>query len=111
MIQFLLRLRFPGPASLLGLLLVPLLQPVMAQDASFLITRDIPYGSAGKPDSEFQTLDVYWKDVAKKRPVIIYVHDGGWAFGDKSDVHEKPKFFAVHDISFISMNYRLRWEY
>ena len=34
-------------------------------------------------DYELQTLDVYWQDNKRKRPAIIYLHGGGWAFGDK----------------------------
>ncbi|MCB1693725.1 MAG: alpha/beta hydrolase [Pseudomonadales bacterium] len=93
------------------IVLLPSASPALAEDVAPLVTRDVVYGDPKKPDSELQSLDIYWKDNAKKRAVIIYVHDGGWAFGDKSDVHLKPNFFALHDIAFVSMNYRLRWDY
>lgn len=76
----------------------------------FLVSRDIVYGDPNRPDFQLQSLDIFWKDNLKQRPVVIYVHGGAWALGDKSDVHRKPGFFSVHDMAFISMNYRLRWE-
>ncbi|MFT7220779.1 MAG: arylformamidase [Candidatus Azotimanducaceae bacterium] len=47
----------------------------------------------------------------RKLPVILYLHGGGWAFGDKKDVHLKPHFFTRNGFAFVSMNYRLRWDY
>lgn len=74
------------------------------------------YGSdASQPDHELQTLDVYWsRSPAKrleKRPVIIYLHGGGWAFGDKSDINGKADHFVPNGFGFVSINYRLRWDY
>ena len=85
--------------------------PLASAQQNYLVTSNIVYGDPSRPDREFQSLDIYWQDNVKKRPVIIYIHDGGWALGDKSDVGLKPQFFADHDMSFISMNYRLRWDY
>ncbi len=82
-----------------------------SDDVPFQTTLNVFYGDAAGSDKSLQSLDIYWKDNATRRPVVIYLHDGGWAFGDKSDVHLKPRFFALHDIAFISMNYRLRWEH
>lgn len=84
--------------------------PATAAEASYLVSRDIFYGAKPGPDRKLQSLDLYWKDNLRKRPVIIYVHDGAWALGDKAEVHKKPAFFSHHDIAFVSMNYRLRWE-
>jgi acetyl esterase/lipase len=83
----------------------------VAQDATFRTTKDVIFGDPQRPDRALQSLDVYWKDNGKPRPVVIYVHGGGWFFGDKSEVHHKPDFFAAHDMAFISTNYRLRAEY
>lgn len=83
-----------------------------AQEQPYQVTRDVYYGSTPEArDREYQLLDVYWQDKTKRRPVIIYVHGGGWAFGDKSDVHHKPGFFVPQGYAFISMNYRLRWDF
>jgi acetyl esterase/lipase len=85
-----------------------------AESSSYQTTLDIHYVPADATDSvsekSLQSLDIYWQGKNQKMPVIIYVHGGGWAFGDKSDVHEKPGFFLSQGIAFISMNYRLRWD-
>lgn len=58
-----------------------------------------------------QMMDIYTPQDVERAPVVLYVHGGGWAFGDKKDVNLKPHFFASKGIAFASMNYRLRWEY
>lgn len=97
------------------LYLVLVVAPVVAGAESLSVpyeeTRDIYYGDPEARDRDYQSLDVYWQDDSKQRPVIIYVHGGGWAFGDKADVQRKPDFFAAQDIALVSMNYRLRWDY
>ena len=77
----------------------------------YQVDSNLYYGDTSKPDKELQSLDVYWQDNKAERPVIIYVHGGGWAFGDKSDVNLKPDFFLPQGFVFVSMNYRLRWDY
>jgi arylformamidase len=78
----------------------------------FTLTSDIPY-VAQKLDevTSLQTLDVYRPNNIDLVPVILYVHGGGWAFGDKEDVHVKPNYFTLHGLAFVSMNYRLRWDH
>jgi arylformamidase len=82
-----------------------------ATSSTYNVTRDIVYGDPQDAYSELQSLDIYWQDNKVARPVIIYVHGGSWALGDKSDVNSKPDFFVPEDIVFISMNYRLRWDH
>ena len=79
-----------------------------AQDETdlFLVARDLSYG-----DSDLQKLDVYYRSRTSRLPVVIYVHGGGWAFGSKDDVHSKPQYFDKQNVAFISMDYRLRWDY
>lgn len=52
-------------------------------------------------------LDVYAPAGAKKRPVVFWIHGGGWQAGDKSMVHSKPQAFADRGFVFVSTNYRL----
>ena len=43
---------------------------------------DIPYGS----DSPAQRLDLFWPEAGEGPfPTLVYVHGGGFAFGDKRD--------------------------
>lgn len=78
----------------------------------FTLTSNITY-VAQKLDevTSLQTLDVYRPNNIDLAPVILYVHGGGWAFGDKKDVHVKPNYFTLKGLAFVSMNYRLRWDY
>jgi len=80
-----------------------------------LETKDLYYGEGElapgeKPDPQ-NTLDVYLPRGNGPWPVVVFVHGGGWAFGDKEDIYLMPEFFVSNDISFVSINYRLRWEY
>ncbi|WP_251553426.1 alpha/beta hydrolase [Neobacillus muris] len=76
-------------------------QPAQAQ--SFSQTH-VKYGSEPR-----QTMDIYTPidGGQQSRPVIIYVHGGGWMHGDKSNVAEKPDFFTNKGYAFISVNYQL----
>lgn len=60
--------------------------------------------------SNFQKLDVYTpKRSDSPRPVVIYIHGGGWSTGDKSNpfVVEYGPEIVKNDLAFISINYRL----
>ncbi len=80
------------------LALVSLLAQAQAQD----VKRDIPYG-----DAERQVLDIYSAPGTKDRPVVFWIHGGGWETGDKSDVQIKPQVFVEKGFVFVSTNYRL----
>ena len=105
---------------LLGLCLQLPGLPVMADQQGqvddtfdFVTTRDVPYVPSRLDHTvdPLQTLDIYRPGDIADAPVILYIHGGGWAFGDKKDVHLKPYFFTLQGFAFVSMNYRLRWDY
>ena len=52
-------------------------------------------------------LDVYSPPGAKDRPVVFWIHGGGWQAGDKSSVQVKPRAFTDRGFVFVSTNYRL----
>ena len=62
-------------------------------------------------DPNLLSLDVYGPDLAPgcpPPPVMIYVHGGGWAVGDKSQgVRDKIDWFNSRGWVFVSVNYRL----
>ena len=79
--------------------------PSMAGVAN--IQRNVAYCNT---TSNFQKLDVYTPkhdDVA--RPVVVYIHGGGWSTGDKSNpfVVDYGAEIVKSDLAFISINYRL----
>ncbi len=67
---------------------------------------DIPYLEDGH---ERHVLDIYTAGnaIAESRPVMFWIHGGGWQAGDKSDVALKPKVLTDRGFVFVSINYRL----
>lgn len=68
------------------------------------ITWNVPFVEKA---SEQQTLDIYSPEKAHDAPVVVYVHRGEWAKGDKSEVSYKPKLLNERGIVLVSVNYRL----
>ena len=73
--------------------------------------RDLAYADS---KDEKQTLDVYRpaedNDGPAKnagRPIVFWVHGGGWMRGDKAEVKLKPRLFVDAGCVFISTNYRV----
>jgi len=69
-----------------------------------IVKSNIPYA---EPANERQMLDVYTPDNARNRPVVFWIHGGGWQAGDKTSVQLKPKAFVEKGFVFVSTNYRL----
>lgn len=68
------------------------------------VRKNIPYA---EPANNRRVLDVYAPDHAKKAPVVVWIHGGGWQGGDKSEADAKPKAFVEKGYVFVSVNYRL----
>jgi acetyl esterase/lipase len=69
---------------------------------------DVAYAGTAGIDPHLQSLDVYHAASGPvQRPVMIFVHGGGWIGGDKADVASKPEFFVRAGYVFVSINYRL----
>jgi len=69
-------------------------------------TAGLAYIQDGHPR---HVLDIYTPETAdaRSRPVIFWIHGGGWQAGDKSDVAVKPKALIERGFVFVSTNYRL----
>ncbi len=67
------------------------------------IQRDVPYL---EPKNERQSLDIYAPQAGKDRPVVFWIHGGGWQRGDKADVQTKPQALVDRGFVFVSTNYR-----
>ena len=93
-------------SAVLGLAL--LLTAVASAESTEPTAQTAFYGPEG---DELRSLDTYSRAEGVPLGVVLFVHGGGWAFGDKSGVGAKPGFFLDNDIAFVSMNYRLRWDY
>lgn len=54
------------------------------------------------------SLDIYNADPGKIKPVVVFVHGGGWLLGDKATkIKKKVKLFNTAGYVFVSVNYRL----
>jgi arylformamidase len=100
-----LSLHRQGVISLLAAVLALVASPLGAQE----VHRDLPYHL---PPVERKVLDVSMPaDAAAravgKRPIVFWIHGGGWQGGDKSDVGVKPRAFTDRGLVFVSTNYRL----
>jgi len=89
-------------AALASLLLLAVTAPVLAQQK----LAGLPYR---EQPHERHVLDVYLPEqkATAARPVIFWIHGGGWQAGDKSDVGLKPAVAAEKGLLFVSPNYRL----
>lgn len=68
-----------------------------------IIKKDIAYGT-----DELQKLDIYAPRGQKAlKPVLIFVHGGGWQRGDKAMAKDHGMFYSDHGIVLVSVNYRL----
>ncbi len=88
--------------------------PRRVDTGRYRIQRDIAYATHEGVDPRLTSLDLYLPvDEASDdghaggRPLIVYVHGGGWRIGDKARVHEKPAHFCGKGFVFASVNYRL----
>jgi acetyl esterase/lipase len=77
---------------------------VAAEPPPLEVKRDVRYAD---PAHERQVLDVYAPKGAAGRPVVVWVHGGGWQAGNKADVRLKPRAFADRGFVFVAPNYRL----
>lgn len=70
------------------------------------LTSDVPYVENGH---ERHVLDIYTGEnsPSSDRPVMFWIHGGGWTQGDKTDVGLKPKVLTERGFVFVSINYRL----
>ncbi|MET0730904.1 MAG: alpha/beta hydrolase [Solirubrobacterales bacterium] len=73
---------------------------------------DLSYDLGSPPaDAGDNALDVYVPEgaaAADSRPVVVYVHGGGWRAGDKGNqIARKVNLFTGAGYVFVSLNYRL----
>lgn len=80
--------------------------------AAHAVTKvgDVDYDVDGAP-SALGRLDLYLPDGAApgdRRPIVVYVHGGGWRGGDKGNkIADKVALFTDAGYGFASVNYRL----
>lgn len=73
-------------------------------DATPATYTDLSYGKHFR-----QSMDVWLAQSDKATPLVFYLHGGGWAAQDKTDIHQHldVRAFLNAGISIVSVNYRL----
>lgn len=74
---------------------------------SFIKIPNIRYASHPKTDPKLNMMDVYMPKKGSNSPILIWIHGGALASGDKEFVQEKAEYFTKMGYLFISINYRL----
>jgi len=67
------------------------------------IQRDLAYV---EPKTARNSLDVYQPSEGKDRPVVFWIHGGGWTKGSKDQLQNKPKVFTEKGFVLVAANYR-----
>lgn len=91
--------------ALAGLAALALAPALPARAAAATLRRDIAYGPQA-----LQRYDAYMPEAARAAPLVVFLHGGGWAFGDKANDNvwkEKSAHWAGRGIGFVSVNTRL----
>ncbi len=82
---------------------------------SVIESRDILYRSALNDQGTMSQLymNVYQPagDTLVKRPTLIFLHEGGWCFGDRNSEAESAKYYAKLGYVTASIEYRLSVNY
>ncbi len=65
---------------------------------------NIPYAES---ENDRQKLDIYAPDDAKQKPVVFWIHGGGWQAGARTSVQNKPQAFNDKGFVFVSTGHRL----
>lgn len=80
-----------------------------ADAVSFLADATVSYKTIAEVPTNLTSLDVYTVPNSKDlKPVVVWVHGGGWAIGDKlNNMDVKVPFFRDLGYVFVSVNYRL----
>ena len=79
-----------------------------AEDVARFLARDVAC-SGDDARTRGVTLDLYGPErvAGPVRPVVLFVHGGGWRHGDKANIGEKPAAFVSRGYLFASVGYRL----
>ncbi|HXX94082.1 MAG TPA: alpha/beta hydrolase [Planctomycetota bacterium] len=89
-----------GPAILLLALAWP-------QDASVREVKDLAYVTGADADDRKEKLDLFLPEKKEKFPVLMWIHGGGWAIGDRKWYAALGHRFAEQGIGCAVISYRL----
>lgn len=58
-------------------------------------------------DEDCLYLNVYTMDIVKKRPVMVWIHGGGFSNGSGDTTVYGPDYIVRKDVVLVTLNYRL----
>ena len=69
----------------------------------------VAYAQINGVNPNLLSLDIYYNPggTQQRKPVVVYVHGGGWKGGDKNNTALKDELFTQNGYVFVSVNYRL----
>ncbi len=79
----------------------------MTAEYDYQALPNIQYANFDGFDSNLTSLDLFVPQGGKDYPVVVFIHGGAWATGDKGNHEIKGKYFAERGFIFASINYRL----
>jgi arylformamidase len=88
----------------------PIVEPQQQPPTNLTYSKNtIVYNSINGVDPNLLSIDVYhFGQSTSSKPVVIYIHGGAWAIGDKANaITNKTNLFSSLGYIFISVNYRL----
>lgn len=79
------------------------------QNSPTNLSASVAYKQIEGINPNLLSLDIYYNDNTEaKKPVVIYVHGGGWSIGDKANqLENKINLFRSLEYILVSINYRL----
>jgi acetyl esterase/lipase len=84
--------------------------PVIREDVALVKHADLRYTDVQGVEATFHSLDVYAPKGARKAPVIVFIHGGGWRAGDKGNRttgENLAQRYGAEGFVVVSVNYRL----
>ena len=82
------------------------------EGAGIVVRRDVVYADVPGVDPQRLSLDLYLpketQALPSRRPIVLYVHGGGWLAGSKAQSFLQPLALVPQGLVYASANYRLR---
>ena len=82
------------------------------EDAGIVVRRDVVYAEVPGVDPQRLSLDLHLPNETQaspsRRPIVLYVHGGGWTAGSKAQSFLQPLALVPQGFVYASANYRLR---
>ncbi|HNL43479.1 MAG TPA: alpha/beta hydrolase [Cyclobacteriaceae bacterium] len=74
---------------------------------SYLKIANVRYATHTHSDPSLNMLNVYMPKKGSNSPMVVWVHGGSLAYGDKDNVLHKAEYFTARGYVFVSINYRV----